>query len=167
MYYQANAHGCLNPVPTYAIEAKLWVNIERKNFKISNNLDETRNFFSAFADYKIDVIDLETVLLQIEILKNSCEEKNDVVRMFIFSTKGNLSNKNASTVMFIDCLDRVIQIITLVVKSTTNVRDTTAYLILLNMLKFISFCRCLSNINDLILFKEIGVNIDDVLFKVR
>lgn len=157
----------MKPRPSISDKIKIWTDFQGKNIKFDEQTKHgQKKMLVEFANMSVDVIELETVLLYLELLTNTCDDENEIVYLFLFSIKGDMNGKFASSVMFNDCLSRVLEIIKHLSSSIIDLRESTAYFILLGMLKFICCCKCICNVERLELLKGKGVNIENVLSKV-
>lgn len=168
IFLQSNFRKCLFPNPEGSDDLRDWSRVQTKNFCLSENQQDAEEMFSKVGDWDVvEGVELESVLIVIEALKNSCRNRKSFVNLFLFKSMGGMKHNRASFVIFHDFVCRSLKMLEEVKKQgVLKIEMTTAYLVLLSMMQFIANCDSIDNMKKLEQLKKVGVDWEDVLVKV-
>ena len=169
----------LFPEPSGTHELNSWEKIKQRRYAFIDQ-DLATEMFKKVADWHIHCNPLESVLLVVEALKNSCLQKRTTIVKNFFKCKGPMTGNYAATILFTkgaaltlanlqglldeSCTaksanpsERIIQ----------TLNQTLAYCLLQCLLDLFAASYVIETRNQLIVFKKRDVDFEEMIFKVR
>lgn len=166
MSFQVDHREYLSPHVSGAV-LRDWNEMRAKKFAIVDKSD-AEELFTKISDWNIAYLPLEAMLLIVESIKNSClQNATAVVKGFLFTWKGKVSQKRAAEMIFHDCVDCAISNMERLILGHYPLDNTNAYLLLNAVLDLIFHCKVIDNNRKLIALKGKGVDWKEMLEKVR
>ena len=125
--------------------------------------------FTKIADLDISCHHLESILLVVDALTNTCRLDNhkEIVRKFFSHWKGYMKKKRASFIMFHDCVDHALDIVEQNYKLGYAIEESVAFLLLIAILELIAWATVIENKKNVETLKGWGIDLEELINKVR
>jgi hypothetical protein len=129
-----------------------WEDVQRKRFAVVD-FSLVHDMLTKAADWDIDFKSLESPLLVVESIRNSCKIKKHAVIRKIFVAKGSMKCKRADCVIFNDWMDHALGILDRQKSNPESVRGTAALYLLVAIVNLIGDCYIIENKKQLNVLK--------------